>query len=401
MSWNVQRVSSGLSTLVHHISELREWDAILLQELFFKDELTAMDELESSLGDHKLMTNPNCPWDTAIIIHNRWKGAVRWFASSQYALWVGLKDAEELTLCSVHLPSWGDDSAFELALVRALEAGRSKASGSIVMGIDANCNVDCSDDQRGALVKELCATRGLLPHFQRNWTLAWQSPTGVERKKKVGFIFSNQTEASAAIAEDMHSRSDHNPLCLTRSRVPGVMLEIVNKKRTMAGWFPQTLSQHPELQISVSQRTHLGSTVGQIQQVFESVMSEVEAERLSQRCEPLSDTEIRLDNARRDLQTLVSSLSSQALNCSSLGAMQTHVLLSFEEIQRQKRTVADLRAKVAAERRLLTLRRLSCKVNDKRKPRFLRDSTGQQVQDQSRWGHLVHEHFPPKKNRMR
>ena len=234
---------------------------------------------------------------------------------------------------------------------------------------------------RGALVKDLCAMRGLLPHSQRNWTLAWQPPIGVVRKKKVDFFFSNQTEAIAAIAEDLHSRSDHKPLCLTRPQVPGVMLEFAKKKKTMAGWFPQTLSQHHDLQISVSQRTHLGSTVGQIQQVLESVMSEVEAERLSQCCEPLSDTEIRFDSERRDLQILISSLSSQALNSSSLGAMQPHELLSFEEIQRQKRTVADLRAKVAAERRLLTLRWLSSKVNNKRMPSFLRDSTGQQVQD--------------------
>ena len=262
LSWNVQRVSSGLNTLVQHISELREWDALLLQELSFKDELMASDELESSLGGHKLVTNPSSPWDTAIVIHSRWKGAIRWFASSQHALWVGLKDTEELTLCSVHLPSWVDDFTFELATVQALEAGRTRASGSIVMGIDANCNVDSPDDQRGALVKELCATRGLLPHFQRNWTLAWQPPTGDMRKKKVDFIFSNQSAAIAAIAEDLHSRSDHKPLCLTRPRISGAMLEFVRKKKSMAGWSPQTLSQHHNLQISIAQRTQLGCTVG-------------------------------------------------------------------------------------------------------------------------------------------
>ena len=61
VSWNVQRVSRGLCTLVQHISELREWDAILLQELSLKDEFAAMDELESSLEDHKLVTNDICP----------------------------------------------------------------------------------------------------------------------------------------------------------------------------------------------------------------------------------------------------------------------------------------------------------------------------------------------------
>ena len=178
----------------------------------FKAELATTDELESSLGGHELVTNPRCPWDTAIIIHSRWKGSIRWFAASQNALWVGIKDSEELTFCSVHLPSWVDNACFELAVEEVLEAGRSRANGSIIMGIDANCNVDDTNDLRGVLVKELCAIRGLHPHFQKNWTLAWQSPTGAMRDKKVDFLLSNQTAANAPIAEDLHSRSDHKPL---------------------------------------------------------------------------------------------------------------------------------------------------------------------------------------------
>ena len=135
---------------------------------------------------------------------------------------------EKLTFCSVHLPSWVDNNSFEQAVEEALEAGRSRAGSSIVTGINANCNVDDADDQRGALVKELCAVQGLLPHFQRNWTLAWQPPTGVLRKKKRDFFFSNQTAAIAAIAEDLH---DHKPLRLTRCLVPGVMLVFVRKKK--------------------------------------------------------------------------------------------------------------------------------------------------------------------------
>ena len=89
-----------------------------------------------------------CPSNTAIIIHCRWMGAIRWFASSQYALWVGLRAEEEFTFCSAHLPSWVSDHCFEHSVEEVLEAGRSKASGSIFLGIDANCNVDDSDDQR-------------------------------------------------------------------------------------------------------------------------------------------------------------------------------------------------------------------------------------------------------------
>ena len=58
--------------LVQHISELEEWDAILLQELSFKDELLSLEALEASLSGHKLVTNFRCPWDTAIVIHCRW-----------------------------------------------------------------------------------------------------------------------------------------------------------------------------------------------------------------------------------------------------------------------------------------------------------------------------------------
>ena len=184
------------------------------------------------------------------------------------------------------------------------------------MGVDANCSIDDSNDQRGALVKELCAVHGLLPHFQPHWTLAWRPPIGSMRKKKVDFFLSNQTAANAGIAEDMHSRSDHKPLCLTRSQVPGVMLEFARKKKSLAGWIPQTLSQHHDLQISISQRTPMGSTVGLIQQVIESVFCEVDAERLSQTCDPLTDIEKRFDTARRNLRTLISSASLQAFNSS-------------------------------------------------------------------------------------
>ena len=41
---NVQRVSIGSSTLIQHISELEEWDAILLRGLFFDNEFSHMDK---------------------------------------------------------------------------------------------------------------------------------------------------------------------------------------------------------------------------------------------------------------------------------------------------------------------------------------------------------------------
>ena len=178
-----------------------------------------LDELEASLGGHKLVTNSECLWDTAIVIHRRWMGCVRWFSTSPHAVWVGIRADEEFTFCSAHLPSWVSDECFEQAVEEVFETGKSRASGSIFVGIDANCNIDDNGDQRGILVRELCALQNLLPLFQRFWTLAWQSPTGATWKKKVDFCLTNQESAKVEIAENLHSRSDHKPLRLSRPHV--------------------------------------------------------------------------------------------------------------------------------------------------------------------------------------
>ena len=101
-------------------------------------------------------------------------------------------------------------------------------------------------------------------------------------------------------------------------------------------------------------------------------------------------------NERSGREDDKSLASLQELNSSSLGEMQNHELRVFDEVRRQKHRVADLRAKVTAERRLVSLRQLSSKVMGKRQPNFLRDSEGRQVQDQCRWGDLVHEHIQNK-----
>ena len=55
-----------------------------------------------------------------------------------------------------------------------------------------------------------------------------------------------------------------------------------------------------------------------------------------------------------------------------------------------------VRAKVGAERRLATLRSLPSKVLSKRQPNSQRDAECPQVEDQSRWCDIVHEHFNEK-----
>ena len=45
-----------------------------------------MAELEALLGDHNLVTNPRCLWNTAIAIHSRWKISLRKYASYRHAV---------------------------------------------------------------------------------------------------------------------------------------------------------------------------------------------------------------------------------------------------------------------------------------------------------------------------
>ena len=181
--------------LVQQISEVEEWDAILLQELSFHDEFLSLEELEASLGGHKLVTNVERLWDKVFYRSLSVDGFHSLVCLVTTYVWVGVRAEEEVTFCSAHLPSWVSDECFEHSVEEVLETGRSKAGGSIFLGIDANCNIDDSGDQRGVLVREMCAVHNLLPLFQRFWTLAWQSPTGVVWKKKVDFCFSNHCKS--------------------------------------------------------------------------------------------------------------------------------------------------------------------------------------------------------------
>ena len=71
--------------------------------------------------------------------------------------------------------------------------------------------------------------------------------TGSMWKKKVDFFFTNQSSAKIEIAENLHWRSDHKPLRLSRPHAQGIMLEFEKKKKSLAGWSPQTSSQRHEL----------------------------------------------------------------------------------------------------------------------------------------------------------
>ena len=259
--------------------------------------------------------------------------------------------------------------------------------------VDANCNVDNADAHEGLAGQIPVQSTGILLLLsQRGGMLSWQSP------EKVDFIFTNQSTARASTAQKVHSRSDHKPLCLTRSRVSDIMLEFRKKKEVHGG-----LGSHKRchntttFQKSISQRTVLGSTVGHIQQAPENFLSEVDKERQSQTCEPVIGVEKQFDAARRDLQNLVSSASLQTFFTSSLGQVEPpgiDGLRGTSEIETD--VVAELRAKVAAVKRLASLRRLTSKVISKRQPSSLRDAEGQQVEDQNRWCDTVHEHSKEK-----
>ena len=223
--------------------------------------------------------------------------------------------------------------------------------------------------------------------------MAWQSPTGVTWKKKVDFCFSNQESAKVEIAENLHSRSDHKPLRLSRPHVQGVMLEFERKKKSLAGWFPQTSSQHHELHSSLRKHVSLGASVGEIQHALETVMGDVC--RAWECCTPgpLTETERRFVDARNRLKELTASTVLQDFNGSSLGQLSPQEALVLHMVRRQKRLVNELRGKVVSERKLETLRTLGGKSVNKRLPVGLRNPEGLLVKDQSCKGSLIHGKF--------
>ena len=174
-----------------------------------------------------------------------------------------------------------DDDTFEKSIEESLDAGRGRAGGSIFLDVDANCDVDNVLGQGGSLLRDLCCYQGLFPVFHSRWTLSWLSPDGSLRKKKVDFMFTNQKCASVSVFENLHLRTDHIPLCVSRRHVDGVMLEFARKTRSLAGWVPVSLSQHHEFQNFIARHVVLGSTIGHIQRVrvlcFASTMREIHA----------------------------------------------------------------------------------------------------------------------------
>ena len=80
------------------------------------------------------------------------------------------------------------------------------------------------------------------------------------------------------------------------------MLEFDRKKKSLAGWFPQTSSQHRELHSALSKHVSLGASVGEIQQAFETVMGDVSREWECSACGPLTENERRFDDARSRLR---------------------------------------------------------------------------------------------------
>ena len=163
------------------------------------------------------------------------------------------------------------------------------------------------------------------------------------------------------------------------------MLEFERKKKSLAGWSPQTSSQHHEFHSALSKHVSLGATVGEIQQAFETVMGDVSREWECSACGPLTEIERRFDDARSRLRDLTSSTVLQGFNSSSLGELLPHESLVLHMVRRQKRLVNELRMKVASERKLAALRVLSGKNVNKRLPSALRNAEGHPVEDQSCW----------------
>ena len=103
-------------------------------------------------------------------------------------------------------------------------------------------------------------------------------------------------------------------------------------------------------------------------------MQQVNKERDPRVCEPMSDAERGLEVARQELRKTLSSESAQNLNVPSLERLSSHGIMVHENPQCLKRAVVEHKARVAAERKLATLRRLSGEVVKVRHSSFLRDA---------------------------
>ena len=114
------------------------------------------------------------------------------------------------------------------AVEEVLEASRSKASGTIIMVIDADCNDDDNNDQRGSLVQAPLRQTGGYDHFS-NVVGRWCGSLWLEA-------------------------------C--------VMLEFDRKKSPWRIGFHKHCQRHA-LHMTIYQHTVLGSAVGQIQQAVE------------------------------------------------------------------------------------------------------------------------------------
>ena len=180
-------------------------------------------------------------------------------------------------------------------------------------------------------------------------------------KKKLDFFFTNQSSAKIEIAENLHSRSDHKPLRLSRPHAQGVMLEFERKKKSLAGWSPQTSSQRHELYSALRKHVSLGASVGEIQHALETVMGDVSAAWECCTPGPLTETERRFVDARSRLKELTASTMLQGFIRSNLGKLSPQESLVLHMVQRQKRLVNELRGKVANERKLESLRTLNTK----------------------------------------
>ena len=170
------------------------------------------------------------------------------------------------------------------------------------------------------------------------------------------FFFTNQPSAQIEIAENLHSRSDHKPLRLSRPHAQGIMLEFERKKKSLAGWSPQTSSQRHELHSALRKHVSLGASVGDIQHALEMVMGDVSGTWECCTPGPLTETERRFIDARSRLKELTASTMLQGCIRSSLGQLSPQESLLLHMVQRQKRLVNELRGKVANERKLESLR---------------------------------------------
>jgi len=194
------------------------------------------EEAQALLGDHMLVYGEANAYDCALVIHARWRGRIRSTGSCQYGVVASLRgDTENITVASLHLPSWVSEPAYEAAVEECVGLLQEHTSHFMAVGLDADCDLGTEDDIRAGVLRDNFARVGLALIHSEGWTLRGRRPNGEVRFRRVDAWFCTDRGAQAAVGSQLHVRSDHRPVLLCRPGKEGRLLTFHRSRRTIKG----------------------------------------------------------------------------------------------------------------------------------------------------------------------